>query len=93
RPSASGRPGMATWMSARVASVAGLVRATRAAGLKRLEDEDARLKRLLAEATLDNAAPKEALARRMMISRLSERRSICIAAWRWTCCLAGCAPS
>lgn len=46
---------MAAWMSASAASVAPLVRATIAARLKGLADENARLKRLLADAMLDRA--------------------------------------
>jgi hypothetical protein len=55
---------MAAWMSARAASVAPLVRATMAARLKGLEDENARLKRLLADAMLDNAALKDLLGKK-----------------------------
>ena len=51
-------------MSARAASVAPLVRATMAARLNGLEDENARLKRLLADAMLDNAALKDLLGKK-----------------------------
>jgi putative transposase len=44
--------------------VAPLVRATMAARLKALEDENAKLKKLLAEQMLDMAAMKELLSRK-----------------------------
>ena len=64
RPFTNGRPGLGAWTSARAASVAPLVRATMAARLKALEDENAKLKRLLADTMLDNVALKDLLGKK-----------------------------
>ncbi len=54
---------MAAWRSARAANVAPLVQATMAARLKQLEDENAKLKKLLAESVMDVATLREMLGK------------------------------
>ena len=55
---------MAGWRSRTIAIGTPLVRETMAMRLKALEDENAKLKKLLAEAMLDNAILKDVAAKK-----------------------------